>query len=81
VQVSSTPDGGRSATSLIREVVVDDAIFRTEELVGLLTHHSRVDAWEPPMPFHQSGVWVLDLTRWQAMNWDWRGRLVLSSTE
>jgi hypothetical protein len=36
---------------VIREVILGDAILRTEELIRFLTHHPGVDVWKSPMLF------------------------------
>lgn len=53
VQVSSTPDSGRSATSTLPQVIVANPVFGAEELVGLLSHQIGLDPRQPPMAFHQ----------------------------
>ena len=60
--------------------------FRSRISAGMVSVNNSTSGAEAHLPFggngrsgngsRQSGVWVLDqFTRWQAMNWDWSGRL------
>ena len=60
--------------------------FRAGVSAGMLSVNNSTAGAESHLPFggngksgnggRQSGMWVLDqFTRWQAMNWDWSGRL------
>ena len=64
------------------------SVFRFRERVsaGMLSVNNSTTGAEAHLPFggngrsgngaRQSGIWVLDqFTRWQAMNWDYSGRL------
>ena len=64
------------------------AVFRFRERIsaGMVSINNSTSGAEAHLPFggngrsgngsRQSGVWVLDqFTRWQAMNWDYSGRL------
>jgi acyl-CoA reductase-like NAD-dependent aldehyde dehydrogenase len=60
--------------------------FRARIGAGMVSINNSTSGAEAHLPFggngrsgngsRQSGVWVLDqFTRWQAVNWDWSGRL------
>ena len=60
--------------------------FRERVSAGMVSVNNSTSGAEAHLPFggngksgngsRQSGVWVLDqFTRWQAMNWDYSGRL------
>ena len=60
--------------------------FRSRIIAGMVSVNNSTSGAEAHLPFggngrsgngsRQSGVWVLDqFTRWQAMNWDWSGKL------
>ena len=60
--------------------------FRSRISAGMVSVNNSTSGAEAHLPFggngrsgngsRQSGVWVLDqFTRWQAMNWDWSGKL------
>jgi aldehyde dehydrogenase (NAD+) len=60
--------------------------FRAGITAGMVSVNNSTSGAEAHLPFggngrsgngsRQSGVWVLDqFTRWQALNWDWSGRL------
>jgi aldehyde dehydrogenase (NAD+) len=60
--------------------------FRRGVSAGMLSVNNSTSGAEAHLPFggngksgngsRQSGIWVLDqFTRWQAMNWDYSGRL------
>jgi len=60
--------------------------FRTGIGAGMVSVNNSTSGAEAHLPFggngksgngsRQSGMWVLDqFTRWQAMNWDYSGRL------
>src|SRR5262249_20610638 len=60
--------------------------FRSGVSAGMLSVNNSTSGAEAHLPFggngrsgngsRQSGIWVLDqFTRWQAMNWDYSGRL------
>jgi len=64
------------------------AVFRFRERIsaGMVSVNNSTSGAEAHLPFggnglsgngaRQSGIWVLDqFTRWQAMNWDYSGRL------
>jgi acyl-CoA reductase-like NAD-dependent aldehyde dehydrogenase len=60
--------------------------FRERVSAGMVSVNNSTSGAEAHLPFggngksgngsRQSGIWVLDqFTRWQAMNWDYSGRL------
>lgn len=60
--------------------------FRSGVSAGMMSVNNSTSGAEAHLPFggngrsgngsRQSGIWVLDqFTRWQAVNWDWSGRL------
>ncbi len=60
--------------------------FRSRISAGMVSVNNSTSGAEAHLPFggngrsgngsRQSGIWVLDqFTRWQAMNWDWSGKL------
>jgi aldehyde dehydrogenase (NAD+) len=66
--------------------------FRERISAGMVSVNNSTSGAEAHLPFggngksgngsRQSGIWVLDqFTRWQAMNWDYAGRLQLAQME
>jgi aldehyde dehydrogenase (NAD+) len=66
--------------------------FRERVSAGMVSVNNSTSGAEAHLPFggngksgngsRQSGVWVLDqFTRWQALNWDYAGRLQRAQTD
>ncbi|MBP2705733.1 aldehyde dehydrogenase family protein [Microbispora sp. RL4-1S] len=85
VELANRPGYGLSSSIYTRD---PKAVFRFREGVsaGMVSVNNSTSGAEAHLPFggngrsgngsRQSGVWVLDqFTRWQAMNWDYSGRL------
>jgi acyl-CoA reductase-like NAD-dependent aldehyde dehydrogenase len=85
VELSNNHDYGLSAAIYTRDA--ENALrFRERNRAGMLSVNNSTSGAEAHLPFggngksgngsRLSGIWVLDqFTRWQAMNWDYAGKL------
>jgi aldehyde dehydrogenase (NAD+) len=85
VELANAPGYGLSS-SIYTSNAADAFRFRRGISAGMVSVNNSTSGAEAHLPFggngksgngsRQSGVWVLDqFTRWQAMNWDYSGRL------
>jgi len=85
VQLANRPGYGLSSSVYTRDPATAFR-FRTGIGAGMVSVNNSTSGAEAHLPFggngrsgngsRQSGMWVLDqFTRWQAMNWDYSGRL------
>jgi alpha-ketoglutaric semialdehyde dehydrogenase len=85
IELSNNHDYGLSAAIYTRDA--ENALrFRERNRAGMLSVNNSTSGAEAHLPFggngksgngsRLSGIWVLDqFTRWQAMNWDYAGKL------
>ncbi len=85
IELANAPGYGLSS-SIYTTNPKDAFTFRDKISAGMVSINNSTSGAEAHLPFggngksgngsRQSGVWVLDqFTRWQAMNWDYSGRL------
>ena len=85
IELANAPGYGLSS-SIYTTDPKDAFTFRDKISAGMVSINNSTSGAEAHLPFggngksgngsRQSGVWVLDqFTRWQAMNWDYSGRL------
>jgi alpha-ketoglutaric semialdehyde dehydrogenase len=85
IELANAPGYGLSS-SIYTADPKDAFTFRDKISAGMVSINNSTSGAEAHLPFggngksgngsRQSGVWVLDqFTRWQAMNWDYSGRL------
>jgi alpha-ketoglutaric semialdehyde dehydrogenase len=85
IELANAPGYGLSS-SIYTTDPKDAFTFRDRIGAGMVSINNSTSGAEAHLPFggngksgngsRQSGVWVLDqFTRWQAMNWDYSGRL------
>ncbi len=85
IELANAPGYGLSA-SIYTADPVEAFRFRRGVRAGMVSINNSTSGAEAHLPFggngrsgngsRQSGLWVLDqVTRWQAVNWDWSGRL------
>jgi alpha-ketoglutaric semialdehyde dehydrogenase len=85
IEMANAPGYGLSS-SIYTTDPKDAFTFRDKISAGMVSINNSTSGAEAHLPFggngksgngsRQSGVWVLDqFTRWQAMNWDYSGRL------
>jgi alpha-ketoglutaric semialdehyde dehydrogenase len=85
VELANAPGYGLSS-SIYTSNAADAFRFRRGVSAGMVSVNNSTSGAEAHLPFggngksgngsRQSGIWVLDqVTRWQAMNWDFSGRL------
>ncbi len=79
-------DANWQLTSYVRVCAPHTFAFRRGVSAGMVSVNNSTSGAEAHLPFggngrsgngsRQSGMWMLDqVTRWQAMNWDYSGRL------